>query len=308
MNLPCDLEQTTSPLWAVVSPSVLGNSWTRDSGSFQLLDSVVWAPGRVGGKAFRWKDVRGQRLDGGARGPWTSRGFRLSSLRARVGRSRIARNGGQSVHSSWCQEEVPGPILILALCVCPAESAQLVPGPPRQQEAVTLPPSLHLQILSIPGWNYSSNHTEHLQDLQKREPGVQGTRVTPPSPCQPGPTPITRQSGLLSELSWLCMVPCSPYLPNGETQAHREAVGGPGSLSRQDTQSAGPQRRTCPHPVSEDPFYPHHQTPTIVHLCRMLSLPWSLLPQGLLLEPGTTESHSSSELRKPDYPGLPFIP
>ena len=81
MNLPCDLEQTTSPLWAVVSPSVLGNSWTRDSGSFQLLDSVVWAPGRVGGKAFRWKDVRGQRLDGGARGAWTSRGFRLSSLR-----------------------------------------------------------------------------------------------------------------------------------------------------------------------------------------------------------------------------------
>ncbi|KAF6131312.1 mannosidase alpha class 2B member 2 [Phyllostomus discolor] len=37
---------------------------------------------------------------------------------------------------------------------------------PRQQEAVTLPPSLHLQTLSIPGWNYSSNHTEHLQRLQ----------------------------------------------------------------------------------------------------------------------------------------------
>ncbi|XP_053528394.1 epididymis-specific alpha-mannosidase [Artibeus jamaicensis] len=37
---------------------------------------------------------------------------------------------------------------------------------PRQQEAVTLPPSLHLQTLSIPGWNYSSNHTEHLQSLQ----------------------------------------------------------------------------------------------------------------------------------------------
>eukprot|EP00071_Canis_lupus_P039185 XP_022272742.1 epididymis-specific alpha-mannosidase-like isoform X1 [Canis lupus familiaris] len=51
------------------------------------------------------------------------------------------------------------------------ESAQIFPGPQQQQEAVTLPPSLHLQILSIPGWNYSSNHTEHLQDLQKRPVG-----------------------------------------------------------------------------------------------------------------------------------------
>ncbi|XP_053779508.1 epididymis-specific alpha-mannosidase isoform X1 [Desmodus rotundus] len=40
-----------------------------------------------------------------------------------------------------------------------------------QQEAVTLPPSLHLQILSIPGWNYSSNHTEHLRSLQKGRQG-----------------------------------------------------------------------------------------------------------------------------------------
>ncbi|XP_054578410.1 epididymis-specific alpha-mannosidase [Eptesicus fuscus] len=44
-----------------------------------------------------------------------------------------------------------------------------LPGP-RQQEAVTLPPSLHLQILSIPGWNYSSDHTKHLQNLQKSFP------------------------------------------------------------------------------------------------------------------------------------------
>ncbi|XP_070254816.1 epididymis-specific alpha-mannosidase [Myotis yumanensis] len=41
----------------------------------------------------------------------------------------------------------------------------------RQPEAVTLPPSLHLQILSIPGWTYSSNHTQHLQKLQKGEAG-----------------------------------------------------------------------------------------------------------------------------------------
>ncbi|CAJ0964540.1 unnamed protein product [Ranitomeya imitator] len=27
---------------------------------------------------------------------------------------------------------------------------------------VTLPPNIHLQILSIPGWKYSSNHTEHM--------------------------------------------------------------------------------------------------------------------------------------------------
>ncbi|XP_064142301.1 epididymis-specific alpha-mannosidase isoform X2 [Loxodonta africana] len=38
---------------------------------------------------------------------------------------------------------------------------------PRQRAAVTLPPNLHLQTLSIPGWNYSSNHTEHLESLRK---------------------------------------------------------------------------------------------------------------------------------------------
>ncbi|KAB0337973.1 hypothetical protein FD754_024876, partial [Muntiacus muntjak] len=53
----------------------------------------------------------------------------------------------------------------------------------RQQEAVTLPPSIHLQILSIPGWKYSSNHTEHLRTLQKG------------ATCQPGTQPITGQRG-----------------------------------------------------------------------------------------------------------------
>ncbi|KAI4572183.1 hypothetical protein MJT46_005251 [Ovis ammon polii x Ovis aries] len=38
---------------------------------------------------------------------------------------------------------------------------------PWKQKAVTLPPGVHLQILSIPGWKYSSNHTEHMQTLQK---------------------------------------------------------------------------------------------------------------------------------------------
>ncbi|KAM9677390.1 LOW QUALITY PROTEIN: epididymis-specific alpha-mannosidase [Trichechus inunguis] len=42
---------------------------------------------------------------------------------------------------------------------------------PRQQAAVTLPPSLHLQTLSIPGWKYSSNHTEHMQSLQEGRRG-----------------------------------------------------------------------------------------------------------------------------------------
>ncbi|XP_077136225.1 epididymis-specific alpha-mannosidase [Ranitomeya variabilis] len=32
---------------------------------------------------------------------------------------------------------------------------------------VTLPPNIHLQILSIPGWKYSSNHTEHMCTLHK---------------------------------------------------------------------------------------------------------------------------------------------
>ncbi|XP_036618743.1 epididymis-specific alpha-mannosidase [Trichosurus vulpecula] len=36
-----------------------------------------------------------------------------------------------------------------------------------QKDAPALPSNLHLQILSIPGWQYSSNHTEHLQSLQK---------------------------------------------------------------------------------------------------------------------------------------------
>ncbi|XP_070314084.1 epididymis-specific alpha-mannosidase-like [Odocoileus virginianus] len=41
----------------------------------------------------------------------------------------------------------------------------------RQQEAVTLPPSVHLQILSIPGWKYSLSHKEHLRTLRKGEAG-----------------------------------------------------------------------------------------------------------------------------------------
>uniref|UniRef100_A0AC11EFP3 Uncharacterized protein n=1 Tax=Ovis aries TaxID=9940 RepID=A0AC11EFP3_SHEEP len=56
------------------------------------------------------------------------------------------------------------------LSICLAETTRVHPDF-QQQEAVTLPPSLHLQILSIPGWMYNSNHTKHLQNLQKGHQG-----------------------------------------------------------------------------------------------------------------------------------------
>ncbi|XDB51577.1 hypothetical protein AB1E18_005132 [Capra hircus] len=47
-----------------------------------------------------------------------------------------------------------------------SETARIHPRP-QHQEAVTLPPSVHLQILSIPGWTYNSNHTKLMQNLWK---------------------------------------------------------------------------------------------------------------------------------------------
>ena len=87
--------------------------------------------------------------------------------------------------SCECQEESLAQSLSL-LSICLAETAQHGSGP-WKQEAVTLPPSVHLQILSIPGWKYSSSHTEHLRTLQKGAAGVQVSRLTPASTCQPGP-------------------------------------------------------------------------------------------------------------------------
>uniref|UniRef100_A0A452DL61 Alpha-mannosidase n=1 Tax=Capra hircus TaxID=9925 RepID=A0A452DL61_CAPHI len=49
-----------------------------------------------------------------------------------------------------------------------SETARIHPRP-QHQEAVTLPPSVHLQILSIPGWTYNSNHTKLMQNLWKGE-------------------------------------------------------------------------------------------------------------------------------------------
>lgn len=63
------------------------------------------------------------------------------------------------------------------LSICLAETTRVHPDF-QQQEAVMLPPSLHLQILSIPGWTYNLNHTKHLQNLQKGEAGVQASRLT----------------------------------------------------------------------------------------------------------------------------------
>ncbi|KAM8939546.1 epididymis-specific alpha-mannosidase [Pelodytes ibericus] len=45
-----------------------------------------------------------------------------------------------------------------------------------QDVPVNLPPNLHLQILSIPGWKYSSNHTQHIQNLHKGK-----RKMTPPN-------------------------------------------------------------------------------------------------------------------------------
>ena len=91
-----------------------------------------------------------------------------------------------------------------------------------KQEAVTLPSSVHLQILSIPGWKYSSNHTQHLRTLQKGEAGVQVSRLTPASTCQPVPSP-SPYKGLSSESSRLCEFTWFPYLPKEESEALREA-------------------------------------------------------------------------------------
>uniref|UniRef100_A0A8C2VPQ0 Alpha-mannosidase n=2 Tax=Chinchilla lanigera TaxID=34839 RepID=A0A8C2VPQ0_CHILA len=45
------------------------------------------------------------------------------------------------------------------------------PQAPQQQTAVTLPANLHLQILSVPGWNYSASHSEHVRALRTGQRG-----------------------------------------------------------------------------------------------------------------------------------------
>ncbi|XP_049996810.1 epididymis-specific alpha-mannosidase [Alexandromys fortis] len=51
---------------------------------------------------------------------------------------------------------------------------------PKNPQAVALPPNLHLQILSIPGWNYSRNHAQQLKNLRRgpqKKPQVNLQRV-----------------------------------------------------------------------------------------------------------------------------------
>ncbi|XDB51619.1 hypothetical protein AB1E18_005173 [Capra hircus] len=84
----------------------------------------------------------------------------------------------------------------------------------RWQEAVTLPPSVHLQILSIPGWKYSSNHTEHLRTLQKDR--------------RPKPKADLRR--VLLRLQHLYEVDQDPVLSRPVTVNLRSVLGGLGSV------------------------------------------------------------------------------
>ena len=110
---------------------------------------------------------------------------------------------GDLVWQAVSQEESLAQSLSLSICL--SEIAPRGSGP-WKQKAVTLPPGVHLQILSIPGWKYSSNHTEHLRTLQKGAAGVQVSRLTPASSCQPSPPAHHWTEGLSSELSRLCEV------------------------------------------------------------------------------------------------------
>ncbi|KAB0354502.1 hypothetical protein FD755_023040 [Muntiacus reevesi] len=88
-----------------------------------------------------------------------------------------------------------------------SETARIHPHP-QKQEAVMLPPSVHLQILSIPGWTYNSNHTKHVQSLQKDNQGEAKAELrrvllrlhhlyeVDEDPVQPQPVTVNLQSAL----------------------------------------------------------------------------------------------------------------
>nr|XP_020020945.1 epididymis-specific alpha-mannosidase isoform X3 [Castor canadensis] len=76
------------------------------------------------------------------------------------------------------------PVVLLRELASPEPPGQGTSSEPpglRQQVAVTLPPNLHLQILSVPGWSYNTNHTEHMRHLR------QGFAGRPFSLCPAGP-------------------------------------------------------------------------------------------------------------------------
>lgn len=130
-------------------------------------------------------------------------------------------------------QEGLGLALPLAVSVDCAETDPERPAA-RQPEAVTLPPSLHLQTLSIPGWTYSSNHTQHLQKLQKGEAGSGASPLLPPLPTWPH---RTAGQGASSELSWL-KVTWSLHLPMGRLRPTEKQ-----RVPRD--RGPGPQPRTC---------------------------------------------------------------
>nr|BAA24266.1 alpha-D-mannosidase [Mus musculus] len=59
-----------------------------------------------------------------------------------------------------------GPVVLLKEL---ADEETPVHGP-HNPWPVTLPPNLHLQILSVPGWTYSRSHAQHLRNLQRGHP------------------------------------------------------------------------------------------------------------------------------------------
>lgn len=65
---------------------------------------------------------------------------------------------------------------VTASLLCPSHSAPKekpwLEKEPRQSSPVrpvVLPPNLHLLSLSVPGWNYSSNHNVHLSHINSGE-------------------------------------------------------------------------------------------------------------------------------------------
>lgn len=103
------------------------------------------------------------------------------------------------------------PLLIPPVCL--AGSAPKLPVP-QEQEAVTLPPNLHLQILSVPGWNYSTVHAKHMHNLRKGEAGIWWSRLTLPGDRQT-PQPPTRQRTHLRVITalWGHLVPYLQHNP-----------------------------------------------------------------------------------------------
>lgn len=191
------------------------------------------------------------------------------------------------MQSSQCQEEQLGPSPCPGSVCLPRRDCPESPRPPPpQQEAVTLPPSLHLQTLSIPGWNYSSNHTGHLYNLQQGWAAVQGNRTHGSLPVSTWPH--AQHQTMWAPLSVVLLLhgPLIPFSAQQGDPDPLEAMGHQGHSASRAHVGHGPQPRTCPNPFSDGPLLtpppdPNHHPPSVrPSLCSAV-----LLPQGLLLEP-----------------------